>query len=193
MDQDSNKVASEQHSHHAVRRRCLSALAAMSTQPSVVRESTPVLLEVLSSAHTGDPSALSSSEYLTQRLLYPRTWYWLFISCSSDIKKCWIETGGTILDIWVTLVVVVSRQRGFLSGGGGVGVPQPPEDSGAGSGHRGDWAVLPWCHHPTPAVAGAASSSAGWAALPNPSSLHPSIKHHQISLTAPGLCWTLTS
>ncbi|XP_070846034.1 MMS19 nucleotide excision repair protein homolog isoform X1 [Chaetodon trifascialis] len=53
MDQDFNRVASEQPSHHAVRQRCLSALAAVSTQPSVVQESTPVLLEVLSSAHTG--------------------------------------------------------------------------------------------------------------------------------------------
>ncbi|XP_039992039.1 MMS19 nucleotide excision repair protein homolog isoform X2 [Xiphias gladius] len=53
MDQDNNREASEEHSHHAVRQRCLSALAAVSTQPSVVRESTPVLLEVLSSAHTG--------------------------------------------------------------------------------------------------------------------------------------------
>ncbi|XP_045924540.1 MMS19 nucleotide excision repair protein homolog [Micropterus dolomieu] len=53
MDQDNNKVVTEQHSHHAVRRRCLSSLAAVSIQPSVVKESTPVLLEVLSSAHTG--------------------------------------------------------------------------------------------------------------------------------------------
>ncbi|XP_068610307.1 MMS19 nucleotide excision repair protein homolog [Brachionichthys hirsutus] len=42
-----------QHSHHAVRQRCLSALAAVSTQPSVVEETTPVLLDVLGSAHTG--------------------------------------------------------------------------------------------------------------------------------------------
>nr|XP_046233363.1 MMS19 nucleotide excision repair protein homolog [Scatophagus argus] len=53
MDQDNNGEASEKHSHHAVRQRCLSALAAMSIQPSVVQESTPVLMEVLSSAHTG--------------------------------------------------------------------------------------------------------------------------------------------
>ncbi|XP_042363392.1 MMS19 nucleotide excision repair protein homolog [Plectropomus leopardus] len=53
MVQDNNSVASDQHSHHALRQRCLSALAAVSTQPSVVQESTPVLLEVLSSAHTG--------------------------------------------------------------------------------------------------------------------------------------------
>ncbi|XP_034414383.1 MMS19 nucleotide excision repair protein homolog isoform X1 [Cyclopterus lumpus] len=53
MDQGDNRLASETPSHHAVRQRCLSALAAVSTQPSVVQESTPVLLEVLSSAHTG--------------------------------------------------------------------------------------------------------------------------------------------
>ncbi|XP_041671102.1 MMS19 nucleotide excision repair protein homolog isoform X2 [Cheilinus undulatus] len=51
MDQENNRPASEQKSHHAVRQRCLSALAAVSTQPSVVQESTPVLMEVLSSAH----------------------------------------------------------------------------------------------------------------------------------------------
>ncbi|CAK6961747.1 MMS19 nucleotide excision repair protein homolog [Scomber scombrus] len=54
MEQD--REASEQQSHHAMRQRCLSALAAVSTQPSVVQESTPVLLEVLSSAHTGSVS-----------------------------------------------------------------------------------------------------------------------------------------
>ncbi|XP_008301259.1 MMS19 nucleotide excision repair protein homolog [Stegastes partitus] len=47
---------SQQHSHHAMRQRCLSALAAVSKQASVVQESTPVLLEVLSSAHTGGVS-----------------------------------------------------------------------------------------------------------------------------------------
>ncbi|KAF7650556.1 hypothetical protein LDENG_00123550 [Lucifuga dentata] len=53
MEQDDIIITSKQHSHHAVRQRCLSALAAVSTQPSVVQQSTPVLLEVLSSAHTG--------------------------------------------------------------------------------------------------------------------------------------------
>ncbi|KAI3364757.1 hypothetical protein L3Q82_000968 [Scortum barcoo] len=53
MDQDNNRTVTEQHSHRAVRQRCLSALAAVSTQAGVVKESTPVLLEVLSSAHTG--------------------------------------------------------------------------------------------------------------------------------------------
>uniref|UniRef100_A0AAQ6IRF2 MMS19 nucleotide excision repair protein n=1 Tax=Anabas testudineus TaxID=64144 RepID=A0AAQ6IRF2_ANATE len=47
-------ISSELHSRHAVRQQCLSALAAISIQPSVVQESTPVLLEVLSSAHTGN-------------------------------------------------------------------------------------------------------------------------------------------
>lgn len=44
---------SELHSHHAVRQRCLSALAAVSVRSSVVQTSAPVLLEVLSSAHRG--------------------------------------------------------------------------------------------------------------------------------------------
>ncbi|KAM8836399.1 MMS19 nucleotide excision repair protein homolog isoform 4-T4 [Spinachia spinachia] len=52
-DQNDSSEASEKHSHHAVRQRCLSALAAVSTQPGVVQESAPVLLEVLGSAHTG--------------------------------------------------------------------------------------------------------------------------------------------
>ncbi|XP_026172055.1 MMS19 nucleotide excision repair protein homolog isoform X2 [Mastacembelus armatus] len=56
MEQDNRREPSELHSHNAVRQRCLSALAAVSKQPSVVLESTPVLLEVLSSAHTGSAS-----------------------------------------------------------------------------------------------------------------------------------------
>lgn len=52
MDEDSIE-ATQKPSHHAVRQRCLSALAAVSTLPSVVYESTPVLLELLSAAHTG--------------------------------------------------------------------------------------------------------------------------------------------
>uniref|UniRef100_A0A8C8FY82 MMS19 nucleotide excision repair protein n=1 Tax=Oncorhynchus tshawytscha TaxID=74940 RepID=A0A8C8FY82_ONCTS len=37
----------------AVRQRCVAALAAVSSRPSLVQESTPVLLQVLTSAHTG--------------------------------------------------------------------------------------------------------------------------------------------
>ncbi|XP_056324944.1 MMS19 nucleotide excision repair protein homolog [Danio aesculapii] len=37
----------------AVRQRCVAALASVSSQPSVVQESSPVLLQVLASAHTG--------------------------------------------------------------------------------------------------------------------------------------------
>uniref|UniRef100_A0A674AQH5 MMS19 nucleotide excision repair protein n=1 Tax=Salmo trutta TaxID=8032 RepID=A0A674AQH5_SALTR len=40
----------------AVRQRCLTALAAVSSRPSVVQESTPVLLQVLTSSHTGTGS-----------------------------------------------------------------------------------------------------------------------------------------
>ncbi|XP_054623207.1 MMS19 nucleotide excision repair protein homolog isoform X2 [Dunckerocampus dactyliophorus] len=50
MAQDGDSV---QHLHHAVRQRCLSMLAAVSTRPSVAKESTPVLLDVLRSAHSG--------------------------------------------------------------------------------------------------------------------------------------------
>ncbi|KAM4525603.1 MMS19 nucleotide excision repair protein homolog [Odontesthes bonariensis] len=51
-----HREAPKLNSHHAVRQRCLSALAAVSTQPSVVQECTPVILEVLSSAHAGSVS-----------------------------------------------------------------------------------------------------------------------------------------
>lgn len=60
MDQD-NAAVSEQSSHHALRQRCMSALAVSSTQASVVLECTPVLLEVLSSAHTGNVSGENAS------------------------------------------------------------------------------------------------------------------------------------
>lgn len=40
----------------ALRERCMTALAAVSTQPTVIRESAPVLLEVLVSSHTGNQS-----------------------------------------------------------------------------------------------------------------------------------------
>uniref|UniRef100_A0A8D3C5C2 MMS19 nucleotide excision repair protein n=1 Tax=Scophthalmus maximus TaxID=52904 RepID=A0A8D3C5C2_SCOMX len=55
MDEGDNRAASGQPSHHAMRQRCLSALAAVSTRPGVVRESTPVLLEVLGSVHVEVP------------------------------------------------------------------------------------------------------------------------------------------
>lgn len=57
-------ILSQEPSQHAVRQRCVSALAAVSSQPSVVQESTPVLLQVLSSAHTGSV-CFSSEEVLS--------------------------------------------------------------------------------------------------------------------------------
>ncbi|XP_067100603.1 MMS19 nucleotide excision repair protein homolog [Osmerus mordax] len=54
----------QEPSQHAVRQRCVSALAAVSSQPSVVQESTPVLLQVLSSAHTGS-GCFSSEEVVS--------------------------------------------------------------------------------------------------------------------------------
>uniref|UniRef100_A0A3B5KTE1 MMS19 nucleotide excision repair protein n=1 Tax=Xiphophorus couchianus TaxID=32473 RepID=A0A3B5KTE1_9TELE len=53
--------SSELHSHHAVRQRCLSVLAAVSVQASVVMEGAPILLDVLGSAHA-DPDRFSVDE-----------------------------------------------------------------------------------------------------------------------------------
>lgn len=69
MDQDNNNEDSEQSSHHALRQRCMSALAVASTQPSVMLESTPVLFDVLSSAHRGDVSGQRSRSNGTQWLV----------------------------------------------------------------------------------------------------------------------------
>uniref|UniRef100_A0A8C7U7W0 MMS19 nucleotide excision repair protein n=1 Tax=Oncorhynchus mykiss TaxID=8022 RepID=A0A8C7U7W0_ONCMY len=52
----SGGLGSKEHSQQAVRQRCLTALAAVSSRPSVVQESTPVLLQVLTSSHTGTGS-----------------------------------------------------------------------------------------------------------------------------------------
>lgn len=70
MDQDNNTVVSEQSSRHALRQRCMSALAVSSIQASVMLESTPVLLEVLSSAHTGNLSGKSAASLTNDILFY---------------------------------------------------------------------------------------------------------------------------
>ncbi|KAJ7987643.1 hypothetical protein DPEC_G00328610 [Dallia pectoralis] len=56
MAQGDGAAASQEHSQQALRRRCVTALAAVSSQPSVVQETTPVLIQVLTSAHTGTGS-----------------------------------------------------------------------------------------------------------------------------------------
>uniref|UniRef100_A0A8C7IXA1 MMS19 nucleotide excision repair protein n=1 Tax=Oncorhynchus kisutch TaxID=8019 RepID=A0A8C7IXA1_ONCKI len=56
MAQGDSATPSQKHSQQAVRQRCLTALAAVSSQPSVVQESTPVLLQVLTTSHTGTGS-----------------------------------------------------------------------------------------------------------------------------------------
>uniref|UniRef100_A0A4W5MBL5 MMS19 nucleotide excision repair protein n=1 Tax=Hucho hucho TaxID=62062 RepID=A0A4W5MBL5_9TELE len=53
MAQGEIATPSQEHSQQAVRQRCVAALAAVSSRPSLVQESTPVLLQVLTSAHTG--------------------------------------------------------------------------------------------------------------------------------------------
>lgn len=49
-------TSSQSQSKGAVRQQCVIALAAVSTQPGLVRESVPVLLQVLSSVHAGSSS-----------------------------------------------------------------------------------------------------------------------------------------
>nr|XP_057918601.1 MMS19 nucleotide excision repair protein homolog isoform X2 [Doryrhamphus excisus] len=66
MEQDGDFV---QHFHPAVRQRCLSMLAAVSTRPSVAKESTPVLLDVLRSAHSGKVGFSTDEAALTCRSL----------------------------------------------------------------------------------------------------------------------------
>ncbi|XP_061561738.1 MMS19 nucleotide excision repair protein homolog isoform X1 [Phycodurus eques] len=51
MEQDDESM---QNTQPAVRQRCLSVLAVVSTKPCVAQESTPVLLEVLNAAHSGE-------------------------------------------------------------------------------------------------------------------------------------------
>lgn len=65
---------------------------------------------------------------------------------------------------------------------------QPPKNSREGSGHRRDGTMLPWSHHPAPAVPGSAGSTAGWAVpqlrlcqsplLPFNKTLHSSLNTH---------------
>uniref|UniRef100_A0A8C8FWV9 MMS19 nucleotide excision repair protein n=1 Tax=Oncorhynchus tshawytscha TaxID=74940 RepID=A0A8C8FWV9_ONCTS len=49
MAQGDSATPSQEHSQQAVRQRCVAALAAVSSRPSLVQESTPVLLQVLTS------------------------------------------------------------------------------------------------------------------------------------------------
>lgn len=54
----------QQRSKGAARERCMTALAFISSQLSLVQESTPVLLQVLSAAHKGTQICLDSRQDL---------------------------------------------------------------------------------------------------------------------------------
>ncbi|XP_028975965.2 MMS19 nucleotide excision repair protein homolog [Esox lucius] len=56
LAQADGAAASQEHSQQALHQRCVTALAAVSSHPSVVQETTPVLIQVLTSAHTGTGS-----------------------------------------------------------------------------------------------------------------------------------------
>ncbi|XP_061087683.1 MMS19 nucleotide excision repair protein homolog [Conger conger] len=53
MEQGDGEAPVQRHTRQAVRQRCVTVLAVVSSQPSVVQESAPILLEVLTSAHSG--------------------------------------------------------------------------------------------------------------------------------------------
>ncbi|KAM9426787.1 MMS19 nucleotide excision repair protein homolog isoform 2-T2 [Pholidichthys leucotaenia] len=111
MDQD-NRNSSEGYSHHAVRQRCLSALAAVSTQPNVVQESTLVLLDVVSSAHTGSFS-FSVDEVV-------------LVCCSlqriAEQVEDTEETGRCFHEVVIPRLLSLFLQAG-LQGSSGVGSP----------------------------------------------------------------------
>lgn len=111
MDQDNNKVESEQRSHHAVRLRCLCALAAASSQPSVVQESTPVLLEVLSSAHTGSVGFSLDVVVLTCRSLQR----------IAEQAKDTEETGRCFHDIIIPRLLSLALQAALQGRGSSAG------------------------------------------------------------------------
>ncbi|KAG9346126.1 hypothetical protein JZ751_007944 [Albula glossodonta] len=56
MEQGESNAPKHAHSQQAVRQRCVKTLAAVSSKASVAQESAPILLEVLSSAHSGSCS-----------------------------------------------------------------------------------------------------------------------------------------
>ncbi|KAG7492628.1 hypothetical protein MATL_G00016300 [Megalops atlanticus] len=49
-------ITTQTHSQQALRQRCVMALAVVSSHPSLVQETAPILLQVLASAHTGSGS-----------------------------------------------------------------------------------------------------------------------------------------
>nr|XP_040033406.1 MMS19 nucleotide excision repair protein homolog [Gasterosteus aculeatus aculeatus] len=114
-DQKDNSEASEKLSHHAVRQRCLSALAAVSTQPGVVQESAPVLLEVLGSAHAGGVvfsveevvAACGSLRRIAERV--------------QDTE----ETGRCFHDVIIPRLLSLALQAALQGGGGSPGRRSP--------------------------------------------------------------------
>uniref|UniRef100_A0A8D0CK41 MMS19 nucleotide excision repair protein n=1 Tax=Scleropages formosus TaxID=113540 RepID=A0A8D0CK41_SCLFO len=62
MLRDNGQEAVHTSSQHVVRQRCMTALAAVSCHPTLVQQTAPVLLQVLSSSHTGNCSGLFSTD-----------------------------------------------------------------------------------------------------------------------------------
>uniref|UniRef100_A0A8C9TTI0 MMS19 nucleotide excision repair protein n=1 Tax=Scleropages formosus TaxID=113540 RepID=A0A8C9TTI0_SCLFO len=68
MLRDNGQEAVHTSSQHVVRQRCMTALAAVSCHPTLVQQTAPVLLQVLSSSHTGN-CALSSGLFSTDDII----------------------------------------------------------------------------------------------------------------------------
>ncbi|XP_072559603.1 MMS19 nucleotide excision repair protein homolog [Paramormyrops kingsleyae] len=97
----------------ALRERCMTALAAVSTQPAVIRESAPVLLEVLASSHTGTGSFAADDALAACRSLQR------IVEQAPDVE----DTGRFFHDIIIPRLLGLALQAGLWRG------VSPPRES----------------------------------------------------------------
>ncbi|NWR51114.1 MMS19 protein, partial [Regulus satrapa] len=71
-------------SHHAVQQRCLQALAAVSTHPSIVRETVPVLLQHLQKVQKGTEARNTQDMVSVCQSLHR-----VALRCQQDVEGCW--------------------------------------------------------------------------------------------------------
>lgn len=102
--------------------------------------------------------SLGGSEFSTYR-------WTVFCSCwfrGSHCNGLWLFESTEIKNR-LSKISLILREHQLLSGGGGLHLSQPPEDSRAGGRHGGDGAMLP-CNRPSTAVfTGPSGGAAGWA------------------------------
>ncbi|XP_048842659.1 MMS19 nucleotide excision repair protein homolog isoform X2 [Brienomyrus brachyistius] len=97
----------------ALRERCMTALAAVSNQPGVIRESAPVLLEVLASSHTGTGSFAADDALAACRSLQR------IVQQAPDVE----DTGRFFHDIIIPRLLGLALQAGLWRG------VSPPRES----------------------------------------------------------------